>query len=80
MSVLLFFNPAQGPFYYFTNGPNKGLASLASHKVMLDKSIPEPAHTLAVSALFALPYSALPRNVLVESVPKVEIANALAPA
>jgi hypothetical protein len=80
MSVLLFFNPAQGPFYYFTNGPNKGLASLASHKVMLDKSIPEPVHTMAVLAVLVLPYSALPKSVLVESVPKVEIVNALAPA
>jgi hypothetical protein len=47
---------------------------------MLDKSIPESEHTLAVLAVIALPYSALPKNVLVESVPKVEIVNALVPA
>jgi hypothetical protein len=68
------------PIYYFTNGPNKGLASSASHKAMLDKSIPEPVHTLAALAALVLPYSALPKNVLVESAPRVEIENALAPA
>jgi hypothetical protein len=47
---------------------------------MLDKSIPEQVHTLAALAVLVLPYSALPKNVLVESVPKVEIVNALAPA